>query len=428
MKKILVLFGILLTCSCIRGQNADLYWRFANPVLIQGAAQCDLEFDVEVSCTFPETYLCETDVCITYSTLAFGENPVVMVTKLELIQGQVLGVEKYLIQSIGGSVPGELCVGIGGTFIVPTYLNEVPLYPVFEGLIKLKIPVLNQAVLAGIEFLPSHMDGMSYYVDAYHPDPTKYGIPPGYQYTYLNDLLTQVLACGGIFVDLKVLLEGPYDGSGMNTTINPLLPLAQPFNPPLPYFGNPSPVWLYAGGESVASIPNANVVDWSLMELRDAPDAASAIPATAIGRQACFLLNTGAVTSLDGSSMPVFNVSIAQGLFVVIWQRNHLGVMSPVPLVNAGNIYSYDFSTGEGQAYGGANGHKELGLGVWGMTAGDGDGSGQVNNADKVEVWKLQAGMAGYLAGDFNLNGQVENADKVDYWKPNSGAGSQVPD
>jgi hypothetical protein len=430
MKKSLLLISILLYFTGIRGQYPDLYWRFANPVLITEVGACYLQFDTEMSCTDAGTYHCQDDLCLVYSVAVFGESPSVTVSRLELTQGQFAGTNKYLLSDPSGSIPGELCVLIDCSFVIPgsMFLNEVPQYPQFGGMIRFRMQVMNPTGPAGIDFLSSEMDGMCYYVDATHPSPTKYGAPPDYQYTYLNDLLNQSTACQGAFVDLKVFLEGPCNGTTMNTYLNPLLPLNQPFNPPLPYFGNPSPVWQYAGGESVASIPNANVVDWVLIELRDAPDAASATPATAIGRQPCFLMNTGIVTALDGSSMPFFNVSIAQGLFVVIWQRNHLGVMSSVPLVNAGTTYSYDFTSGEGQAYGGANGHKELVPGVWGMTAGDGDGSGQVNNADKVEVWTLQAGMAGYLAGDFNLNSQVDNADKVDYWKPNSGAGSQVPD
>ncbi|MBN2174518.1 MAG: hypothetical protein JW731_10310, partial [Bacteroidales bacterium] len=65
-----------------------------------------------------------------------------------------------------------------------------------------------------------------------------------------------------ITMDLQVFLEGPYNGSGMDTWLNDAskIPLTQPYNT--------SP-WNYGGGESVAAIPS-NVVDWILIELRDA--------------------------------------------------------------------------------------------------------------------------------------------------------------
>ena len=104
----------------------------------------------------------------------------------------------------------------------------------------------------------------------------------------------------------------------MNTNLNTIgaISLTQP------YSGLP---WLYAGTESVVSIPNANVVDWVLVELRDAANAASATSATRIARQAGFLLKNGTVTAVDGASTYAIQCSVAQNLFVIIWHRNHLG-------------------------------------------------------------------------------------------------------
>jgi len=231
----------------------------------------------------------------------------------------------------------------------------------------------------------------------------------------------------GFLVDMKAYIQGPYNTltGFMNTSINGLLPLSQPFNPALPYFGNPNPDWYYTGLEAVAAIPNANVVDWILLELRDASSAAAATPATMVARKACFLLHNGKVVDLDGVSPVSFNVPITQGLFVVLWQRNHLGIMSSVALTKMGSTYSYDFSTAAGQAY--LSGQKMLAAGAYGMYSGDGNGDGQVTNTDKLDVWTTQSGTAGYKEGDFNMNGQVDNSDKVEFWKPNSGTASQIP-
>ncbi|MCD4745907.1 MAG: hypothetical protein K8R58_06375 [Bacteroidales bacterium] len=208
----------------------------------------------------------------------------------------------------------------------------------------------------------------------------------------------------------------------MNTHLNDagLLPLAQPYN---------IAPWNYAGTESVASIPNPDIVDWVLIELRDATDASLATGATMIAQQAAFLLNDGSVVGLDGIGNLQFNsLAIQQSLFVIIWHRNHLGVMSANPVSKTGGVYTYNFSTGAGQAYGGANGHKEIGAGIWGMIGGDGDANKQISNADKIDVWASEAGSSGYLSGDFSMDGQVGNPDKNDIWAPNSGKGGQVPD
>ncbi|MBN1280300.1 MAG: S8 family serine peptidase [Candidatus Thermoplasmatota archaeon] len=223
------------------------------------------------------------------------------------------------------------------------------------------------------------------------------------------------------YVDVTVFLEGPFAGSEMTCFLNTysLLPTSQP------YSGAP---WYYTGTETVTSIPNQDVVDWVLVELRDTSDGAStATGATQIARQAAFVLRDGSVVGLDGASTLEFDVTVAHNLFVVLWHRNHLSVMSAVPLTEVGAVYSYDFSTGSGQVYGGVNGHVQLTPSVWGMTGGDGDADGQITNGDKIQVWAVQAGYSGYLAGDFTLNSQVDNVDKNDIWGLNAGRGSQVP-
>ena len=225
-----------------------------------------------------------------------------------------------------------------------------------------------------------------------------------------------------IVLDVKVLLEGPYNGTDMNVTLNTggYLPLDQPYD------SDPLALWYYTGTEGVAAIPNADVVDWILIELRDAPDANSATGATMIAQKALFLLKDGTVSAVDGISNPELSVEVTDNLFIVIWHRNHLGVLSANPMIQAGNVYSYDFTTGVGQAYGGVNGHKDIGGGIFGMAGGDGLPDGQVNNGDKLDVWAVQAGSGGYLAGDFNLDVQVNNGDKNDIWRLNGGMGSQV--
>ncbi|MCD4735859.1 MAG: hypothetical protein K8R53_07420, partial [Bacteroidales bacterium] len=235
-------------------------------------------------------------------------------------------------------------------------------------------------------------------------------------------------SAAGITLNIMAFLEGPYIGPGMNTIINPDLPLNHPFYPTLPYFGNPNPKWYYTGSESVPAIPNANIAEWIYIELRDAVDATSATGATMIAQQAAFILNDGSIVDLDGSSPLTFPVTITNDLFVAVWSRNHLGILSNNPVPLSGGAYTYNFTTGVNQVYGGPLAHKQIGPGVWGMVSGDGNADGNIGNADKLDVWAVQAGLAGYRAGDFNLDSNVNNADKNDIWVPNGGIGSQVPD
>lgn len=221
-------------------------------------------------------------------------------------------------------------------------------------------------------------------------------------------------------IDLKVYLQGPFDDSEMNTHLNmiDLIPLSQPFN---------SSPWNYAGTESVTSIPNVTIVDWVLVEFRDAVDAASATPGTRIERQAAFLLIDGTVAGLDGMSLIQMNSTISNNLFVVISHRNHLDIMSANPVTTTGGIFTYDFSTGETQVYGNNAAHVEITPGIWGMTSANGQADNLIDDFDNTNYWEPDAGLQGYLQGDFNLDGQVNNQDKDDFWFPNLGKGSQVP-
>lgn len=223
-----------------------------------------------------------------------------------------------------------------------------------------------------------------------------------------------------ISLNLKVFLEGPFNGTDMSTNLNSagFLPLIQPYNT-LP--------WNYSGVETVSTIPNPDIVDWVLVELRDAPNAVAAIPSTIIAQQAVFLNKNGLIVDLNGFSNLHFNVSVIQDLYVVIWHRNHLGIMSNNSIPNIDGVYTYDFTTGVNQVYGGLDGHKQLKTGVWGNVAGDGNADGYINGSDKVVIWETQAGKAEYLNGDFNLDGQIVNPDKNEFWILNFGNESRVP-
>jgi hypothetical protein len=228
---------------------------------------------------------------------------------------------------------------------------------------------------------------------------------------------------GGKFIALNVFLEGPFNGiDEMNTDLNNayLISLTQPFN---------TAPWYYSGNESVLAIPNSDVVDWVLVEFREtAGDSSTATPGTKIGRQAGFILRNGSIVSRNGSSPLEFNYAVNYNLYVVIYHRNHLPVMSAVPVVKTDNLYLYDFTTGAGQAYGCSDAQKEIKPDLWGMIAGDVNADGIINLTDKSPEWEIMAGEAGYQSADVNLDGEVNNIDKDDFILPNLGKEGMLPE
>ncbi|MCB0806820.1 MAG: hypothetical protein KDC05_13570 [Bacteroidales bacterium] len=102
------------------------------------------------------------------------------------------------------------------------------------------------------------------------------------------------------YVKISIWLEGPYKQGKMNTDLNKsgYLPTSQPFNV--------SP-WNYDGTESVPSIPNGNVVDWVLVELRSADSASAATPETVLVKKAAFLMSNGKILETDGVTLLNFD-------------------------------------------------------------------------------------------------------------------------
>ena len=114
-------------------------------------------------------------------------------------------------------------------------------------------------------------------------------------------------------------------------------------------------------------------------------------------------------------------------LYVVIYHRNHLGIMSANAVTTTGGVYTYDFSSGVNQVYGSSLGHKEIESGVWGMISSDGDGSGLINAADETNCYLIDLTASGYRGGDFDLNSLCNAADETNQYLPNLTKGGQIP-
>ncbi len=236
---------------------------------------------------------------------------------------------------------------------------------------------------------------------------------------YFSDICIDDFSIDGtehnLQTELTAFLEGPFVSTEMSTNLNSggLIPLSQPFN---------VDPWYYFGTENVASMPNADVVDWILVELRETPgDVTSATPGTVVATKAGFLLKDGTIVSIDGSSPLSFDYTVTQNLFAVLYHRNHIGIISSTPLSVVGEAYVYDFSSSVNQVYGGSNAHKQLGPGTYGMYSGDGLCDGEINNLDKNDVWQIENGTSGYLYGDLNMDGVVDDIDKTISWETNAG-------
>ena len=208
-------------------------------------------------------------------------------------------------------------------------------------------------------------------------------------------------------------LRGPWNGTtAMNTALNTagIIPLAQPYN---------VTPFNYTGTETVATIPNANVVDWVLIELRKPLSglAQDALSSTITGRKVGFLLNNGTVVNLDGVT-PI-NIDIAKqgSAFITIRHRNHLGVLSNAIPSNAAGTFTNDYTVlaNSYMASGAASSPMVLlagATGKYGLWAGDANKSGVVNGTDVSAIKSAIANsLTGYALTDVNLSSSINGTD-----------------
>ena len=120
-----------------------------------------------------------------------------------------------------------------------------------------------------------------------------------------------ILYRSGVEFELTVFLEGPFNGTIMDTYLNPdNIPSLQPYSV--------SP-WNYSGNEYVTTIPNSNIVDWILVELRETTgNASTATSDSIVARKAGFILNNGLIVGRDGTNPIQIDTEINSDLYVVI--------------------------------------------------------------------------------------------------------------
>ncbi|HEY5565049.1 MAG TPA: hypothetical protein VIL33_05620 [Rhodothermia bacterium] len=231
-------------------------------------------------------------------------------------------------------------------------------------------------------------------------------------------------ASDDLIASVKLFLEGPFTGPQMSTPAgySDHIPLSQPYSD-VAFDGTALD---FDSVQVVAGLPDGTV-DWVLVDLRSSAAPQSVLAAS---RHAAVLLEDGTVVETD--STPLRFPGIATGGYhLVARHRNHSSVMSADTLDLSDGIGSWDFTTALAKAHsnGGAP-MRNLGSGVFGLFAADGNADGQVTAPD-FNQWNAAttAGETGYRQPDFNLDGQVTAPD-FNLWNANTtaGASSQVPD
>lgn len=225
-----------------------------------------------------------------------------------------------------------------------------------------------------------------------------------------------------LLLSLNVLIEGPYSASGdsLVTAINGVLPTTQPYGGSA-FTGTPL---AYSGTESVVSMP-ALVVDWVLVQLRTGSPPS---PQTVVATKAALLMSNGSIVDADGSSPVSFSDQPPGDYYIVVFQRNHLGVMTESTLALTASNTTHDFTTASSQAFG-TSPMAQLETGIWGLFAADANVDGQTTATD-FNAWLVdtKAVVTGYAITDFNLDGGVTASD-FNLWLVNTKAvvTSKVP-
>ncbi|OPX61174.1 MAG: hypothetical protein A4E25_00036 [Methanobacterium sp. PtaB.Bin024] len=164
---------------------------------------------------------------------------------------------------------------------------------------------------------------------------------------------------------------------------------------------------------AVAGIPNSDIVDWVLVELRTGTASN-----TKAAERAAFLKSDGTIVDTDGTSPVTFSGLSVGNYYVVVRHRNHLAIMTATTIPLSSSSSLYNFTTAQSQAYG-TDAMKVLSGGTYGMNTGDGNQDGFVTSTDfNVFNPKFTSAASGYEYPDWNLDGFVTSTD-FNFFNPN---------
>jgi|GEM_PF-3556055 len=200
--------GVVVMCGQTTTQNIALHpnnppnpvlsWQFSNYSFDADSVY----FDIELKCSFPGTYHSSTQIYFDYNPQTFGENIMynnkISFSRLALLAGEISpGNPKYEIVNAVDNTPSRFAIIFEAPVVLPNpaFMNEVTMN--FQGFMHFAIKITNPLTQPNICFTATVppgiglMDGGQYYVDAYHPEETKYGNPPNYAGFY-GDCITQI--------------------------------------------------------------------------------------------------------------------------------------------------------------------------------------------------------------------------------------------
>ena len=215
----------------------------------------------------------------------------------------------------------------------------------------------------------------------------------------------------------KIFLQGAYNTSNgtMNNTLNSsgilsTSALSQPYN---------NTAFNYTGTENVSSgffTAHSDIVDWVLIELRDATS-----PATIVATRAAFVKQDGSLADTNGVSTQITFIGVSHGnYYVAIHHRNHLGISSSATIDFTGGSGSYDFTTAANKAYQNKSYTSTVQVGsIWAMRAGNANSNnnvkynGPANDQNQILNLKLMGSLSNilnnvYAPEDINMNGNVK--------------------
>ncbi len=221
--------------------------------------------------------------------------------------------------------------------------------------------------------------------------------------------LTFVSDPGSVFISpvqvkARVFLEGPYDPSvhWMKTDLNPAwLRSTSPYADSLKTLGT--------------ALPDS-IVDWVYVTLRSTSSGADLTSKSAL------LSRKGYVCNLDGGNGILMGAAPG-GYYVVVRHRNHISVMTSSTINLGATSLMIHFPNNSSYYFGGQA--KTLETGVYGMFAGDADGSDAINDSDGTEIWG-DSNMTGYTNADCDLSGNVDAYDRTIRYE-NRGISTNVP-
>ena len=237
--------------------------------------------------------------------------------------------------------------------------------------------------------------------------------------SYFDDLSVRINPTGEncslprVSVPVKTFLEGPYvQQTGImhdSLRVQGIIPLSEPFT--ASGFAHAGA----GGGETIApAVLLATgldaIVDWVLVELRDAVN-----PAIIVATKSCLLQRGGDVVDLDGTSVPCITAEPGQ-YNVAVRHRNHLGAMTAQAIALANGLGVIDLCDPGTPLYGNNAMHTINGVRVqWNGNVRPDDRikyTGANNDRDailqRVGGTVPTATTTGYFPEDVNLDGTVK--------------------